>query len=138
MDQDRLVTAVRETLRFENFNRPAEASVLLTGDEEMQNMNRQYRGLDKPTDVLSFSQLDGSYSIPPNCPVPLGDVIISVPTAHRQADARGGKLSDELDLLVVHGVLHLLGYDDETDEGAEEMNRRQEEILRQLSDGRKH
>lgn len=111
---------------------------MLIEDDEMQEMNRRYRGFDKPTDVLSFSQLDSSYSIPPGCPVALGDVIISVPTAHRQADARGRSLADEIDLLVVHGVLHLLGYDDETDEGAEEMNRRQEEILGQLNDGRKN
>jgi probable rRNA maturation factor len=129
------VTAVRKTLLFEGFDRPAEVSILLTEDDEMQVMNRQYRGFDKPTDVLSFSQLDASDATPPGCPVALGDVIISVPTAHRQADARGRSLQDEIDLLVVHGVLHLLGYDDETDEGAEEMNRRQEEILGQLNDG---
>ena len=136
MDTDRLVTAVKTTLRFEGFNRPAEVSILLTDDDEIQNMNRRYRGIDKPTDVLSFPQLDASLATPPGCPVALGDVIISIPTAHRQADARGQALPDEIDLLVVHGVLHLLGYDDVTDEGAEEMNRRQEEILRQLSNER--
>lgn len=137
MDPDRLVTAVRKTLQYEGFDRPAEVSILLIEDDEMKELNRRYRGFDKPTDVLSFSQLDSSYSTPPGCPVALGDVIISVPTAHRQADARGRSMEDEIDLLVVHGVLHLLGYDDETDEGAEEMNHRQEEILGQLNDGRK-
>ena len=88
----------------------------------MRELNRDYRGKDRPTDVLSFSQLEGEPMQPEEEePVALGDIVISIDTAKRQAAEKGHSLSDELDLLVVHGMLHLLGYDDETDEQAEVM-----------------
>ena len=83
-------------------------------------MNRDYRGLDKPTDVLSFAQDD---------PALLGDIVISIETATRQADAARWLLGSELALLGVHGFLHLLGYDDETEDGAAEMERLTREVL---------
>lgn len=84
------------------------ATVALVGDARIQELNRDYRGYDKPTDVLSF---------PADQPDYLGDIVISVETAHRQAHRRGSNLRRELKVLTLHGLLHLLGYDHETDDG---------------------
>ena len=119
----------RKSLRVEGFEKPAELSILLTDDEEIHELNRQYRGIDRPTDVLSFSQIEGEDFTSSDESVQLGDIVISVETAQRQADARGRLLSEELELLVAHGVLHLLGYDDQTDEDAEIMEDHQSAIL---------
>jgi probable rRNA maturation factor len=112
----------------------AEVSVLLTDDATIHEMNRAYRGYDKPTDVLSFAQGENPGDAPPPPPLPgtpplLGDVVISVDTAIRQAETHGVSLEQELALLTVHGILHLLGYEDETEAGAEKMQEREREIL---------
>ncbi len=86
----------------------AELTLVLTGEERMQAMNRQFLGQDRPTDVLSFP----SDETDPETGIRyLGDVLVSVPRAAEQAAARGHALEAELQLLVVHGVLHLLGHD---------------------------
>lgn len=94
-------------------------------------MNLRYRGINRSTDVLSFSQIEETAETP--CfqpPIPLlGDVVISVDTAERQAVSHHHTLEEELALLAVHGTLHLLGYEDETFEGAEKMRDREREIL---------
>ena len=86
----------------------AAVCVLLTDDEEMRRLNRQFRNLDESTDVLSFpaGEFPGA---------PLGDIAISIPYAERQAKARGVSLQQELGYLAIHGGLHLLGFDDETE-----------------------
>jgi probable rRNA maturation factor len=110
--------------------------VLLTDDAAIHALNLQYRGCDQPTDVLSFAQRDavpGAPSPPDarrRAPV-LGDVVISVDTAQRQARARGVGTEHELALLAVHGILHLVGYEDDTDEGAARMRAREQDILGQ-------
>ena len=101
-------------------------------------MNCQYRRIDSPTDVLSFSQRDGSItSSISSCSLPgpeiLGDVVISLDTAKRQALQHGFPLEDELALLAVHGILHLLGYDDETVEGSLEMRSHERQALEGIS-----
>lgn len=105
--------------------------MLLTDDEALHELNLQYRGFDRPTDVLSFHQTDPGVEPPHGgrWANVLGDVIISVDTAGRQAAGHGRTLQQELELLVAHGVLHLLGYDDETDEGAETMRVREAAAL---------
>jgi probable rRNA maturation factor len=92
----------------------ASVCVLLTDDEEMRELNRQYRKIDESTDVLSFpaGEFPGA---------PLGDIAISVPYAERQAQARGVSLEQEIGFLAIHGGLHLLGYDDETEVARAEM-----------------
>ena len=112
----------------------AEVRVLLTDDAAVQEMNRDYRGKDKPTDVLSFAQIEQVEGTPvppaiPGMPLMLGDVVISVETAVRQAQQHAITLDQELALLAVHGVLHLIGYEDETKAGAERMRVREREIL---------
>jgi rRNA maturation RNase YbeY len=116
----------------------AELSVALVGDEEMQALNARYRKKDRPTDVLSFGvegvqiPLDPPFS---NGEALLGDVVISVDTAARQAEARGVSISDELRLLLAHGVLHLLGYDHERSPAdARRMFAKQRRLIKGLED----
>jgi probable rRNA maturation factor len=100
-------------------------SVLLTGDKEIRRLNREYRHKDKATDVLSFpaAESGGRARL-------AGDLAISVETAAREADAREHALILELETLLLHGVLHLAGYDHETDSG--EMARKEEALRRKL------
>jgi probable rRNA maturation factor len=83
----------------------AEWSIMLTGDERVRELNRDWRKKDKPTDVLAFPQDD---------PVLLGDVVVSVPTAGRQAAAANRTLAAEVTMLLAHGLLHLRGWDHDT------------------------
>lgn len=87
--------------------------IVLIDDEEMQELNNQYRGKDKPTDVLSFALFADSEDkeILPNNEIALGEVLISLETAKRQADDAGITIEEQIDFLLCHGILHLLGYD---------------------------
>ncbi|MEK6657948.1 MAG: rRNA maturation RNase YbeY [Nitrospirota bacterium] len=87
----------------------AELSILLVNDIQMQEMNRLYRNKDKTTDVLSFSMRDGQY--PDINPAILGDIVISLPTAERQAKEKGHGIYEEIAVLLIHAILHLIGYD---------------------------
>jgi len=107
--------AVEATLQHQRVAEACELAVLVTGDETLRELNRRHRGVDASTDVLAFpSEAKGPFVDAPGLPRYLGDVIISFPRAKAQAAEAGNKLSAELQLLVVHGVLHLLGYDDQT------------------------
>ncbi len=110
----------------------ARVSLLFVGDRAMRTLNRRYRGKDRTTDVLSFSFREGSFShIQPDF---LGDIVISVPAAVRQAVQAGHSVSREIDILLVHGLVHLLGYDHEISERqAARMKRREQEFLKRLS-----
>ena len=105
----------------------ASVGVMLVGDREMRNLNRVYRGKDSTTDVLSFSQLEGTLS-PGNTPE-LGDIVISPAQAFRQAEERGNTLEQEIDLLLIHGLLHLIGYDHEKSRYQEKMMKAKEKEL---------
>jgi probable rRNA maturation factor len=100
--------AVLATLRYLGVEAPAALTVLLADDERLRQLNRDFLGIDRPTDVLSFP--DGQPQRGRSATY-LGDIAISLPYATRQAVAAGHTISAELQLLVVHGVLHLLGYD---------------------------
>jgi probable rRNA maturation factor len=108
----------------------AELSVVLVSDREMRRLNRAYRRRDRPTDVLSFAQREGAGGTPDGL---LGDVVISLDTARRQAAVRGETLAREADRLLVHGLLHLLGYDHERSPAeARRMSRRERALRRWL------
>lgn len=92
----------------------AELSVLLVNDRRMRALNCDYRGKDRPTDVLSFAMGEGEPI--QGEPSVLGDVVISLPTAWRQAAEKGHPLEREVTILLIHGILHLLGYDHEGEE----------------------
>lgn len=111
--------ALRDALRALGAAPDAEMALVLTDDGELRDLNRRFRDIDAPTDVLSFPPADGP--VPPGEPPYLGDVVVSVPYAERSAAQMGRALADEVRLLAVHGLLHLLGHEDETDEGAETM-----------------
>jgi len=104
-----------------------EVSVVLTDDAAMQKLNREWRGLDKPTNVLSFPAAPGAAA-----PTLLGDIVIAYETVAREAAAEGKLFADHVAHLAVHGFLHLLGYDHDSDARAEEMERLETRILARL------
>ena len=114
----------QKTLRA--LGRPtAECSIVLTDDADIAALNRSYRRVAGPTDVLAFPMAEGAFArLAPEC---LGDVVISVETAVRQAE--GGDLKTELALLLVHGILHLVGYDHGTPRERRRMWKRQAVLL---------
>jgi probable rRNA maturation factor len=108
VDVTRRARAMLEALQMKE----RELSILLTGDNQIQKLNRIYRKKNRPTDVLAFSQHEGEMG--DRSDRLLGDVVVSIPTARRQADARKRDLVSELTMLLAHGLLHLLGWDHET------------------------
>jgi probable rRNA maturation factor len=119
----------------------AELGVLVVGDRKMREMNREYRGMDRTTDVLSFSMLEGeggrdAMKGAADVPLILGDVVISAPTAAAQAEALGHSLEREMVFLLVHGILHLTGYDHERSKADErKMLKKQKELIALLGYG---
>jgi probable rRNA maturation factor len=118
----------------------SELSILLVDDEEMQHLNREYLSRDRPTNVLAFAMHEGENTH--LHPAVLGDVVVSTETAQREALQRGVTLEEEMALLLVHGILHLLGYDHEdSPEEAARMETKEQEVLvglgwgRQVSEG---
>ena len=110
----------------------AEVSLLLVDDEQMHQMNLQYRGVDQTTDVLSFPMMETSDGHAPQDPsegLLLGDIVVSLPAAGRQAEDFGHSLRRELAFLVVHGMLHLLGFDHCTEQDRQLMRLEEEAIL---------
>lgn len=110
----------------------AELSVLLTDDQRIQELNRSHRGKDKPTDVLAFP-LDETEAATGGGPRLLGDVVISLDTAARQARGRRRPLQDEVRFLLAHGLLHLLGYDHDTPRKKKHMSARTVALVRHAS-----
>jgi probable rRNA maturation factor len=104
----RAARAMLDAIQMRNH----ELSLLLTGDEQIKNLNRIYRKKNRPTDVLAFSQREGALG--KQAGRLLGDVVVSVPTARRQAEARSRDVLSEVLLLVAHGLLHLVGWDHDT------------------------
>jgi probable rRNA maturation factor len=118
VNRDRLTRLARRVLRAEKRN--VALTIYITDDAEIRGLNRRFHASDRPTDVLSFPAEGDDY---------LGDMVISYERARAQARAAGWRIADELDLLTVHGLLHLLGYDDLTPRARHEMWARQREIL---------
>ncbi len=124
-----LERAVQETLNEFPQKSEADITIMLSDDAQLHELNRQFLGIDAPTDVLSFPE---DY-IDPDTGLPyLGDIIISYPRAIAQAETGHHLVRDELQLLVVHGVLHLLGYDHVEEEDKKAMWAVQAEILARL------
>ena len=115
-------------LRMEAVPDLSELSIALVDEEEMARLNEQYRGVSKPTDVLSFG-CDEPCPTPGEEPITLGDVVIAPSVAEAQARELGHTAEHELDVLLVHGILHLLGYEHEQDAGAEAMTARETALL---------
>ncbi len=123
--------ALVQAAKAENLP-PADVSVMIVDNKQIHQLNKEYRQVDRPTDVLSFPLWDPEEDwviVEDEETVPLGDIVISYAKAREQAEEFGHSLKRELGFLVVHGFLHLLGYDHETPEQEREMFGRQEEIL---------
>ncbi len=131
-DVERLIQAAARALatapRFANLS-PAEACVALSDDTSVQELNHRYRGKDKPTNVLSFPAMEGAFAPDDSGPRQLGDLVLAYETLVREAREQDIPLAHHLQHLVVHGLLHLLGFDHETDGEAEEMEALEVEIL---------
>jgi len=116
-------------LEREDAPQNSELSIAIVEIIEMADLNERYRGKSGPTDVLSFGCDDPCAVLAPDEPVTLGDVVIAPEVAEAQAAEYGHTVEEELNLLLVHGVLHLLGYDHESDEDASAMQLREQAIL---------
>ena len=127
------------TLEAEGIASPAEMGLVITDSKTIQKLNRTYRGEDQPTDVLAFHMTPDTsqeselrFVGPPDGVHHLGEVVISYPQAVRQAQEQGHGVTQELALLIIHGILHLLGYDHELPEEDQQMKARENEILKRL------
>lgn len=134
IDADWLRRVVEQVLAAQNAAGKTEMSLVLVDQERIQELNRQYLGKDRPTDVISFSMLseEPAFIAPPDGVTHLGEVIISYPQAVIQAGEQGHSVARELAILIVHGILHLYGYDDERPETKKQMQSREKEILGSL------
>jgi len=116
----------------------AELGLVIAGQERVRQLNRDYLGRDEPTDVIAFALLPEQsaggepFVPPPDGLLHLGEVIISYPQAVAQAEEQGHAVNREIAILIIHGVLHLLGYDDEEPERKREMSAREKELLSQI------
>jgi probable rRNA maturation factor len=143
VDVDNLATAVETTLRRQGVV-TGQVTVVITDDKTVRTLNREHLGIDEPTDVLSFAAREPGDPIVPSLALPpeleaemanyLGDIIIAYPYAERQAAHYGASIAAELRLLVVHGTLHLLGYDHHTPTAEAAMWTLQEAVLAEFGD----
>ncbi len=133
VDEKWLRMVVEHVLRFEEVDITCELSLLITGDETMHELNRTYREIDKTTDVLAFAfQEDEEFQFSPDGLKQLGEVVVSLPQAEKQAKELGHSLEQEVAVLTIHGVLHLLGYDHESQEEQSEMSAKETEIASKI------
>jgi probable rRNA maturation factor len=132
VNEAHLIEAARTVLAEHEIGGDRALTVVITDDDQVARLNRQYRGLDVPTDVLSFPAGEPPVVLPEE-PVYLGDLIIAYPYASAQAAHEGHRLEDSLALLVVHGTLHLLGYDHDDEARRAEMWAAQERALGSLN-----
>lgn len=117
---------LKNLVEIEKLENP-EISVLFVDDPTMKSLNFKYRNVDETTDVLAFPMCDGRFPrVGPNV---LGDIVISIPTAKQQAEEHKHSLEKEIVILLIHGFLHLLGYDDTTEKLRKKMQAREKELL---------
>ena len=126
----------RCVLAAEDVVGPAQVGIVVTDDETVRELNRRFLGLDEPTDVLSFGLTgaeEAPFALPPEEAASLGEIVIAYPTALRQAEEAGQAVEAEVAHLLVHGLLHLLGYDHRRPDEEGPMRRREEEVLAGLT-----
>lgn len=143
VDSEAVMAAVSATLRQEQIDTAA-LTIVITSDEAVQALNRDFRGIDAPTDVLSFAAREEDENAPDIALPPevaaelasyLGDLVIAFPYSARQATQFSNSVTAELQLLAVHGTLHLLGYDHQEQAGEDAMWALQEQILAEFGHG---
>ena len=131
-EQD-ITAIIEQALKTLGIEDDVEVSCVLVDDERIHEINREYRHIDRSTDVISFAMEDNDQFYVEGMPRTLGDIFISVDHAKKQAEEYGHSLRREMCFLFTHGILHLLGYDHMTDEQEKEMFGLQDEILGALS-----
>ncbi len=131
---DEVMSILSFVMKNEGVEREVEISLSYVDEDEMHGLNKTWRGIDRTTDVLSF-ECDSAFdeSIPAEETLELGDIILAPQVIARQASGFGNTPADECRLMLVHGALHLLGYDHIEDDEAEVMEAREDEILRELA-----
>jgi probable rRNA maturation factor len=140
VDLSLLRSALEAALLGRMGDGPVSVGLTVTHDEGMRRINREHRGLDAPTDVLSFPLLEfdapeqpaATFPLPPGEALPVGDIVISFERAVQQAADYGHSLAREMAFLAVHGAMHLLGYDHESPGDEARMRQEEEAVLRQL------
>lgn len=134
--EKRLHDGLNAVAHLHGLDDMTEVDITIVDDEEIHTLNREYRNVDRPTDVLSFALDEGEKDEPELIDGPeehlLGDIIISAETAQRQGEEFGHGLEREIVYLAVHGLLHLLGYDHMTEEDKKIMRAKEEEALREI------
>jgi probable rRNA maturation factor len=129
VDEGSLRRVAAEVLSQEGIEEETELSLIIIGDEAICELNRRFRGVDAPTDVLAFGTgADEHFVTAPESPPYWGDVVISYQRALAQAEELGHSVAEELELLVIHGILHLLGYDHQEETDTRIMREREERI----------
>ena len=123
---------IEEVLRLEEFTSDVEVSLSLVDKDEIHALNRDYRGVDRPTDVLSFPMDDEIFPGEEDVDLILGDIVICLDIAKAQADEYGHSLDRELSYLICHSTLHLLGYDHMEDDEKAIMRGKEKEIMKNL------
>jgi len=134
IDKEWVKGLARQVLEAEGLTPPYEVSVVFSDSETVQKLNRDFRGVDEPTDVIAFymhPQREDTppFALPPDNITRLGEIIISYPQAVEQAGEQGHPVDKELALLIIHGILHLLGYDHAQPEEEKRMRQREQELL---------
>ncbi len=136
VDEEGLRKVVEQTLAMEGVSAGVELGLVITDDETIRQLNLRYRGKDEATDVLCFAlhepSAEATFINPPDGLLHLGEVILCYPQAAIQAEEHHHPLERELALLAIHGVLHLLGYDDVEPQEGRRMRAREEEILNRV------
>jgi probable rRNA maturation factor len=131
LNQKKIEGKIKKVLQYLKVDEETEISVLFIDDKFIRSLNNKYRGIDKPTDVLSFSLQEGAIKSPEvESNKLLGDIIISAETAQRQADNLNHSLEKELTVLLIHGLLHLTGHDHEKGKDYKIMREKESEILK--------
>ncbi|MBB6217921.1 putative rRNA maturation factor [Anaerosolibacter carboniphilus] len=125
-----IVNAIEMSLKIERMTDDVEVSVSLVDNQEIHQLNQEYRNIDRPTDVLSFPLYDSFENMtPPFC---LGDIVISLEKALEQSKEYNHSFDREVAFLTVHSMFHLMGYDHDTEENTKQMRQKEEEVLQAL------
>lgn len=132
---EKIRKAFQIAAELEKVQEPWEVSISFVDDAAIEELNSRYREIHSPTDVLSFPQ-DDEFSLPPGMPRVLGDIVISLERAVKQAEEYGHSILREVVFLCVHGFFHLLGYDHESPEEQKVMRAKEERVLEELDLGR--
>lgn len=130
LDIDLLHRLIERVLRSEQVDPGTGITLVLAADEYLRELNREFRGVDEPTDVLAFGESEGAeFPVADEEPEYLGDIVVSLSLARQQAAEASIEPEEELHHLVVHGILHLLGYDHEEPTADQEMRSKEEKFL---------